>query len=277
MILAIRWLKKLSKSWNVSEGPFKQRAKIMDEPRIVKGCWAASLGDCEGGLSREHIVSQSLFPRGNVTVQGLHWCRDEPKTVGLASLTANILCRKHNSVLSDLDTAVKDTFETFEESLRLQEVRSKLRLRSYAIKRFTIDGPLLERWFLKTLINIGFEGDRIIGEGTHAPGQPSDELVRIAFGRAQFRPKAGLYTAARPGESIALRQGLSYTAKRIGDNLLAGMFSLGGYRFFLNLLPQEFTEHQGSPLIYRTVKHWYQIHDDKGRLVRSHRLDIIWP
>jgi hypothetical protein len=244
--------------------------------QTVKGCWAASLGDCEGKISREHLVSQALFPDGNIMVSGLRWCKDGPKTVGLAALTGKILCRKHNSELSELDTAVKQAFETFDASMQLFQVRSKLKSRRWAIKTFAIDGTSLERWFLKTLINLSHNGPWIIGEGSHPAGQPNPELVKIAFGRAAFREKAGLYTAAHDGEQVTLRQGLRLTPKTIGDNLLAGMFSLCGYRFFLSLLPETFKEHQGSHLMYRDVHHWYAPRDDKGRTVRSHRLDITW-
>lgn len=243
----------------------------------AKGCWAASLGDCEGKISREHLVSKALFPDGNITVSGLPWCKDGPKIVGLASFTGKILCRKHNSELSELDTAVKRAFETLVASMQLFNVRGKLKSRRWAIKTFTIDGSLLERWFLKTLINLGHNGPWIIGEGSHSAGLPNDELVKIAFGRAAFREKAGLYTATHDGEQVTLRQGLSLAPKTIGDNLLAGMFSLCGYRFLLSLLPDEFKEHQGSHLMYRDVHHWYAPRDDKGRPVRSHRIDIIWP
>jgi hypothetical protein len=242
----------------------------------INGCWATSLEDCEGKISREHLVSQSLFPEGNITVSGLHWCKDGPKTVGLAALTGKILCQKHNSELSELDTTVKQAFETFDESMQLFQARSKLQRRRWTIKTFNIDGALLERWFLKTLINLSHGGQWIIGEGSHAAGLPNDELVRIAFGKATFREKAGLYTAAQDGEQVTLRQGLSLTPKTIGNNLLAGLFSLCGYRFFLSLLPEELKEHQGSHLMYRDVHHWYAPRDDKGRPVRSHRLDITW-
>jgi hypothetical protein len=234
------------------------------------------LGDCDGKISREHLVSQALFPDGKLTVSGLHWCRDAPKTVGLAAFTGKILCRKHNSELSELDTTVQQTFEAFDRSMQLLQVRSKLRERRWTIKTFTVNGVLLERWFLKTLINLSHAGPWIIGEGSHSAGMPNNELVNIAFGRAAFREKAGLYTAAHNGEQVTLRQGLSLTPKTIGNNLLAGMFSLCGYRFFLNLRPDEVKEHQGSHLIYRDVHHWYETHDDKGRRVRSHRLDVVW-
>jgi hypothetical protein len=247
-----------------------------DSCNAVAKCWATSLGDCEGKISREHLVSQALFPEGKITVRGLHWCRDEEKTVGLAALTGKILCRKHNSDLSELDSAVKRAFETLDSSLQLFQLRSKLTRRRWTTQTYTIDGALLERWFLKTLINLSHGGPWIIGEGAYSAGAPNDELVRIAFGRAVFREKAGLYAVAHDGEQVALRQGLSLTPKTIGNNLLAGMFSFCGYRFFLSLLPKQFKEHQGSRLMYRDVHHWYATRDDKGRLVRSHRLDILW-
>jgi hypothetical protein len=161
--------------------------------------------------------------------------------------------------------------------MQLYQARSKIITRRWAIKTFNIDGALLERWFLKTLINLSHGGQWIIGEGTHAAGLSSDELVEIAFGRATFHPKAGLYTAAHDGEQITFRQGLRLTPKTIGNNLLAGMFSLCGFRFFLSVIRDDFKEHKGSHLMYRTVRHWYATHDDKGRKVRSHRLDITWP
>ena len=76
----------------------------------MKDCWASSLGDCGGGISREHLVSESIFPNQSIYVQGMDWCLDAPKLVRIESLTAKILCRDHNSRLSELD-AVADRAE----------------------------------------------------------------------------------------------------------------------------------------------------------------------
>jgi hypothetical protein len=124
----------------------------------IKGCWATSLEDCEGKISREHLVSQSLFSEGNITVSGLHWRMDGPKTVRLAALTGKIPCQKHNSELSELDTTVKQAFDTFDESMQLFQASSKLLRRQWTIKTFNIDGALLERWFRKTLVNLSHGG-----------------------------------------------------------------------------------------------------------------------
>jgi hypothetical protein len=70
---------------------------------------------------------------------------------------------------------------------------------------------------------------------------------------------------------------LRLTPKAVGDNLLAGMFSLCGFCFFLSLIRDDLKQHQGSHLMYHTVRHGYSTYDDKGRRVRSRRPDIIWP
>jgi hypothetical protein len=81
----------------------------------VEGCWAASLGDCGGKLSREHTISGCLFPSGKVTVEGFDWCPNGPKTIGVAGLVRRILCERHNSSLSELDSAMLKCFEAIRE------------------------------------------------------------------------------------------------------------------------------------------------------------------
>jgi hypothetical protein len=38
-------------------------------------CWAASLGNCKGKLSREHVISDGIFDRENVVAFGFPWCK----------------------------------------------------------------------------------------------------------------------------------------------------------------------------------------------------------
>ena len=150
-------------------------------------------------------------------MSGLHWCKDGPKPIGNAALTGKILCQKHNSELSELDYGVKRSFDTLSEAWRLYDVRRKIINRRWTQKTFTVDGALLERWFLKTLINLSHGGQWIVGEGTHAAGMPNEELVEIAFGRAAFREKAGLYIAAYDGvQEVLVYPGLSWTPKPSG-------------------------------------------------------------
>jgi len=106
-------------------------------------CWAQSLGNCSGPLSREHIVTAGLF--GDVvSVQGFSWCKDEPKIIGLPNFTRNILCATHNRALSRIDTAAIKAFDVFRECVRLVDVRQSMKERFWNIVRMEIDGSASE-------------------------------------------------------------------------------------------------------------------------------------
>src|SRR6266446_668458 len=67
-------------------------------------CWAACLGNCGGGLSREHVISKGLFVSSFLDVTGFPWCNGGTKRIGIESLTKRALCVKHNNDLSPLDS-----------------------------------------------------------------------------------------------------------------------------------------------------------------------------
>ena len=85
----------------------------------MEKCWANSLGDCDGKISREHTVSESLFKGTYVDVKGFSWCKSEEKRIGLGSLTKKILCEKHNSALSPLDAAASHAFDVLRKQTKL--------------------------------------------------------------------------------------------------------------------------------------------------------------
>jgi hypothetical protein len=202
----------------------------------MNDCWAACLGDCSGKISREHIVTAGLFLDDKITVQGPPWCRNEPKEIGLAALTKKNLCTKHNSDLSGVDNAGISSMNVLREATELTNLRIKYKITRPRIKRFQIDGRALERWFLKTFINIAFKQAYPIGRDSAQPWIPSCDLVEIAFGQKQFEPKAGLYFLGEPGEQIESKEGLrAMTFTNETDALVGAMFYFWGFRFFLYL------------------------------------------
>jgi hypothetical protein len=231
----------------------KESQAMMDTSAlpVAWDCWAASLGDCAEKITREHVVSQCLFETEAIMVQGFKWCLNEPKRIPLANLVAKILCKRHNGALSDLDTAALNAFNVFREGIRLNEVRGRLKKPiCWNVKRLEINGPLLERWFLKTLINLSVGGEWPIGSGVK--GSPSKDLVEIAFGKRQFENGAGLYVAGRAGEQIDSMDRVNFTPMTDEANVLvAGRFNFRGYTFFLRLIPKEFGMIGDSYLLYR--------------------------
>jgi len=248
----------------------------MTVENVVTGCWAASLGNCDGGLTGEHTVSKCLLPKGAVTVKGFHWCLDEPITVGISSLTRNILCRKHNNDLSQVDTYAKTALETLGASMDLATLRNSLRQNHWAIKRYEIDGRLFERWFVKTLVNITFGGAYGIGRNSDVAGVPSEDIVKIAFGKQSFEGYAGLHALSHKDEQISFRQGIRVVTMLENSNIVMARFAFGGFRYLLSLIPEEYTHHDLSTLLHHEHRHYFQVYDKRGRKVRSHIVQFKW-
>jgi hypothetical protein len=205
----------------------------------LKGCWAACLDDCSDKLSREHLVSESVLIDKVITVRGLSWCKKETKLIGLANATAKILCSHHNSALSDMDTEAAKLARTWEEMQRLIAVRQKLKPRRWNVIKHKVNGPLLERWFLKTLINICHGSEYPIGRHNDVAGRPTDRLVQIVYGHAQFESGAGLYSVVDNNVSLNPAGTVDFMPLvKHGHHIEAGMFSFFGWMFMLFLEPE---------------------------------------
>jgi len=85
---------------------FQRERDLTEMPRQ---CWARSFSECRGKASGEHLITKALFPSG-LKVRGFPWCNGEVKAVGANALTAKVLCRYHNTELSELDSAALDVW-----------------------------------------------------------------------------------------------------------------------------------------------------------------------
>ncbi len=80
---------------------------------------------------------------------------------------------------------------------------------SWHIEHREVDGPTLERWFLKTLINDTVFGKYRIGPQSAVVGEPSADLVQVAFGLREFGPAAGLYVSTETAKPFTFHDGVS--------------------------------------------------------------------
>jgi hypothetical protein len=140
-------------------------------------------------LSREHIVSESILGPGPVTVSGFDWTESKSIQISASAHTAKILCRKHNSDLSPLDTEIKRIRDSFKSFYSFASSGFKIGHLGPPVSHI-INGKLFERWLLKTTIN----------HLVHSPKkyrnyQPAPYLVDLVFGKKEFNceNKWGLY------------------------------------------------------------------------------------
>jgi len=230
-------------------------------------------------------VSAALWTGPTIIVSGLPWCKDAPKTVGVESITARILCRDHNSALSDTDSAAGDAFEVLKRVAALSDKRSKQHLRKWKVVRYEIHGMRLERWFLKTLINIVVSQQ---AKGTcwalsgSALDQPPNVLVGAAFGLQALAKPMGLYAVGTVGETVTHLDGveLATLLRSTDDALVGGLFTFLGLRFLLYLdhvpVPASLSLPSGQGWV--TSEALYHIAKINGELggKLSHYVHVLW-
>jgi hypothetical protein len=242
-------------------------------------CWAACLGDCGTKGSQEHTISECLYPDQLVMVQGFSWCLDAPKELPSRVLTQQILCEKHNNELgANVDWASKHSRDTLGEAMKLYEIRKSILARRWTIQYFETNMYLLERWCLKTLINVNNQTGWNYTDDSE-PDSPPSELVEFVFGRRRFDDHKGLYVIAQRGATHEMNDGwLRITPKTTCENprLVGATFWLWGFPFYLSLMPEKIAW-EGADLMRGEVKWWFQTRDDKTREVKSHRLTFIYP
>lgn len=155
----------------------------------------AELASCEGSISGEHLISHSIMRLlqgdGDFTISGLPWLAPgETKVIAPKSLTANCLCRKHNSALSPLDAAALHFFTALKSGLE-QDAGSN---------DYIVSGHDIERWLLKTLKvlatskNLARAGERLPGDF-----ERNVAVLEMLDDHLAWPAGAGLYGAMNEG------------------------------------------------------------------------------
>lgn len=152
-----------------------------------------STADCDEKISREHFISDSIMrtfvPEGRVAVSGHKWQPPrEMKTVSTASLTAKILCRRHNSALAPLDDALGSLAQALKETTLAPDSQGRHQLRLFC-------GEDLEQGLLKVLSGL-------LASGTVRPPPISPELVPLLLGTRRWPQNWGLYVGAEYGTLV---------------------------------------------------------------------------
>ncbi len=143
--------------------------------RAAANCYASFLGPCDR-MSGEHVISRNIFGDGMLRTRNLRAPDDH--AISVDSLTANILCRAHNSRLGNLDDEIK----------KLSDVILIWRETSNSVC-VSVNGYLIERWLLKTIVSVFLSG----WLKSKIPVLPG--AVRAIFGIQRLKIRDALYVA----------------------------------------------------------------------------------
>lgn len=167
-------------------------------------------------VSQEHWISHDLLRSisvdGCLLVSGHPWLRGAEKWLPTKALGANVMCTRHNSALSDLDTTASELFRVLYGYQTAQDDPDSLvRLGSPLIGVFS--GRNLERWLLKVLL--GGVAAGAFGSGGEPITSVRSDINHKVLLETLFRGKAwppgwGLHVGFLPGAQLQAEAPLGY-------------------------------------------------------------------
>jgi hypothetical protein len=167
------------------------------------GCYLSMTNNCSTVMSGEHYISKSVLAEiGNtVYLGGVLWLvPDTQKVVGINSMTANILCARHNSSLSPLDEHAGKFMRTLK--IINTDFDNSSPITPYQMN-YLVSGEIIEYWMLKVLLGIYFSKNAGGPDGPSIDKYPLDmRRVLDALYKQSWGKRCGLYVACRSGTEI---------------------------------------------------------------------------
>lgn len=161
-------------------------------------CYANSSNDCSTKVSGEHWVSRNLLAQltrdGRIDVTGPNWTKRKKPELLIDDFKANILCARHNTALSSLDTMAGHLIrvcENYQQSL--------IRAGDQSCEFALFDGETVERWLLKLLWGLAAAG---VGRDDHglavtqiAPRVGEALLAEVLFRGVRWPHEWGMHVS----------------------------------------------------------------------------------
>lgn len=148
-------------------------------------------------MSRERYFTRGMFPGKDVIVSGNSPLPKDQRKVSIDKLVSKVLCRKHNTELSPLDTALIDLVNAFREAERLRMVRAQNAKKKWPPVRLTVDGMRIECCVLKMLMNHAVVQRDILDNW-----EPPEWVPAVVFGQRALAEGCGLGMLARAGDQM---------------------------------------------------------------------------
>lgn len=183
-------------------------------------CYARVLCDCSQKITLEHYLSESvlllLSPNGLLNASLREDCHLDG--IPARNFGSHILCDRHNSALSPVDSTASWLFEGIQGAVTYSAEREPP-------VRF-VNGYAFERWLLKVACGSLAAWKNLV----------PDHWVRILFGDEEFPDGWGLHVHVREGQQLG-HAGVVETAFACDDDgtVLAWETTLNQFRFVLTL------------------------------------------
>lgn len=216
--------------------------------------------NCSEKLSREHYISKNILDQFNqLAASGLPWHLDDQMVkYGANALASKVLCSRHNTALSPLDSAAGHAFRQITDAMNYVTKKSLARQPKF----FLVSGDALELWGIKTLLGL-YSAKVARSKGKVLAADYEVDVVtalKALSGGGVLKP-LGLYIHPSTGEAI--RHGIGVAPLTANDEKV-----LSGLRMNMTGITLDFILDQrgGNPRFF-----------EEGQFYRPWILDLNGP
>ncbi len=201
---------------------------------INPSCYASPLEDCSNKISREHYKSGSILEAidkdWGLVVGNLPWLVDRTKAISPKALTSKILCERHNSALSPLDTVALRFFNAFDT------VTNDLGVHPGHDRMFLFNGHDIERWILKVLCGSVYSKNAALANGPYGQWSPEQRWLRILFGQERIPKGWGLYFPAEIGTTTNYESEVATAPISNSQGVYGSILMIKTFKFILCMM-----------------------------------------
>jgi hypothetical protein len=217
-----------------NDGRWSPRRLTVREPggrtgKRVNRCYAASLGDCDGVLSREHYVSDCVL-RSVAESPVLEGIRGAGRIEGASNMVARVLCERHNNMLSPLDVLAR----RFTEVVRGSFPGMPRSTFTPGNQTFLFHAGDVSRVLLKSLC--ATESAGALGGATPSPRgwTPPESWLNILFDDGPWPAGWGLYVPVLRGGDAEHAERITFSRRVDQEGRIVGAeYVVGGLPFIL--------------------------------------------
>jgi hypothetical protein len=232
------------------------RVKNTGEVGRHESCYLKGANSCCSKISGEHLISEAvlrILAEQELEISGYPWLKGGKKRLRFKNLTANCLCKTHNSALSSLDAAGGRFFEAIQKC-GTGDIGPT--------HNFLISGHDLERWMLKTLgalvasKNFAIDGDRLDGKFVERLG-----FLELLEDATNWKQPLGLYMLQGIGHRFTRRDNfeLAPLILRGSDDVVGIWMDIQGLHVGLLATEQDIAGTGFDRSVYRPGRYIFQM------------------
>jgi hypothetical protein len=232
--------------------------------------------DCCSSLSGEHFVSQgvlTLLGEKHVAVNGAHWLPfGVTRALPISGLKGNILCTRHNSAMSPLDSAAVKFFSSIKSIYNdLGDSKTLSRKRQW----WLVSGEEIELWLLKTAFGLYYSGNVAKDGKKLCDVQRINRVLMDALQGSPILPPCGVYVMDLKNRSFDPNT-LDFTSLSSDNNeaMVGLQFRFLGLSLLVLLDPS--TVYTEAFLASHTYRPNYLLFRNRNRQ-RTHAIVLTWP